>query len=125
MASNDSSPKALPGYSSKDDKAAKADSDKAVALEGEDAERLSISGSSHIDDTHRMLKSRHIQLIGIGGTIGTVLFVRSSSFLCFKYMSNKITGTNRPGSYKRWPRFSLHRLQLLVHSCPGCYYVYG
>jgi len=27
------------------------------------------------DDTHRMLKSRHIQLIGIGGTIGTALFV--------------------------------------------------
>ena len=28
------------------------------------------------DATHRMLKGRHIQLIGIGGTIGTVLFVR-------------------------------------------------
>lgn len=26
---------------------------------------------------HRSLKSRHIQLIGIGGTIGTVLFVRT------------------------------------------------
>lgn len=73
MASNDSSPKALPGYSSKGEKATKIDTDKAVALEGDDAERLSITGSSHIDDTHRMLKSRHIQLIGIGGTIGTVL----------------------------------------------------
>jgi hypothetical protein len=30
----------------------------------------------HHDNTHRMLKSRHIQLIGIGGTIGTALFVR-------------------------------------------------
>lgn len=27
------------------------------------------------DETHRRLKGRHIQLIGIGGTIGTVLFV--------------------------------------------------
>ena len=27
------------------------------------------------DSTHRKLKSRHIQLIGIGGTIGTALFV--------------------------------------------------
>lgn len=26
---------------------------------------------------HRALKARHIQLIGIGGTIGTVLFVRT------------------------------------------------
>lgn len=28
------------------------------------------------NDVHRRLKSRHIQLIGIGGTIGTALFVR-------------------------------------------------
>ncbi|KAL8410747.1 hypothetical protein RB596_000431, partial [Gaeumannomyces avenae] len=28
------------------------------------------------DNTHRKLKSRHIQLIGIGGTIGTALFVQ-------------------------------------------------
>ncbi|MCJ1441226.1 MAG: hypothetical protein MMC23_001712 [Stictis urceolatum] len=27
------------------------------------------------DSTHRKLKPRHIQLIGIGGTIGTALFV--------------------------------------------------
>jgi amino acid transporter len=27
------------------------------------------------DHTHRKLKARHIQLIGIGGTIGTALFV--------------------------------------------------
>lgn len=30
------------------------------------------------DATHRRLKSRHIQLIGIGGTIGTALFVRAA-----------------------------------------------
>ncbi|KAF2856415.1 hypothetical protein T440DRAFT_108234 [Plenodomus tracheiphilus IPT5] len=28
------------------------------------------------DETHRTLKSRHIQLIGIGGTIGTALYVQ-------------------------------------------------
>ncbi|EFW19877.1 hypothetical protein D8B26_003625 [Coccidioides posadasii str. Silveira] len=28
------------------------------------------------DHTHRKLKPRHIQLIGIGGTIGTALFVQ-------------------------------------------------
>lgn len=28
------------------------------------------------DSTHRTLKSRHIQLIGIGGTIGTALYVQ-------------------------------------------------
>jgi amino acid transporter len=28
------------------------------------------------DQTHRQLKSRHIQLIGIGGTIGTALYVQ-------------------------------------------------
>ncbi|KAI6785356.1 uncharacterized protein J7T54_006998 [Emericellopsis cladophorae] len=46
-------------------------------------QRLSLSGSgdglpnvSKRDGTHRMLKARHIQLIGIGGTIGTALFVQ-------------------------------------------------
>lgn len=29
-----------------------------------------------VDLTHRKLKARHIQLIGIGGTIGTALFVQ-------------------------------------------------
>lgn len=28
------------------------------------------------DNTHRTLKPRHIQLIGIGGTIGTALYVQ-------------------------------------------------
>lgn len=28
------------------------------------------------DQTHRKLKARHIQLIGIGGTIGTALYVQ-------------------------------------------------
>lgn len=40
--------------------------------------RVSISSNSdkNRNTTHRNLKARHIQLIGIGGTIGTVLYVR-------------------------------------------------
>lgn len=38
--------------------------------------RISMSsGDSKRNTTHRQLKARHIQLIGIGGTIGTVLYV--------------------------------------------------
>ncbi len=40
--------------------------------------RVSLSSGSGVpsrDATHRKLKSRHIQLIGIGGTIGTALYV--------------------------------------------------
>ena len=33
-------------------------------------------GSPVYDSTHRTLKPRHIQLIGIGGTIGTALYVQ-------------------------------------------------
>ena len=39
----------------------------------------SISGGSikiSFDSTHRQLRPRHIQLIGIGGTIGTALYVQ-------------------------------------------------
>jgi amino acid transporter len=36
--------------------------------------------SSH-DHTHRKLKPRHVQLIGIGGTIGTALYVQIGSNL--------------------------------------------
>ncbi|KAK4086763.1 general amino acid permease (Agp2) [Purpureocillium lilacinum] len=41
--------------------------------------RVSLSSGSGVpsrDATHRKLKSRHIQLIGIGGTIGTALYVQ-------------------------------------------------
>ncbi|KAM0253903.1 hypothetical protein ACHAQJ_007078 [Trichoderma viride] len=39
--------------------------------------RVSLSsGDTKRNTTHRMLKARHIQLIGIGGTIGTVLYVQ-------------------------------------------------
>lgn len=38
--------------------------------------RASFSDSNKRDNTHRQLKARHIQLIGIGGTIGTALYVQ-------------------------------------------------
>ncbi|KZZ91720.1 Amino acid/polyamine transporter I [Moelleriella libera RCEF 2490] len=38
--------------------------------------RDSLESGSHRDSTHRRLKPRHIQLIGIGGTIGTALYVQ-------------------------------------------------
>lgn len=39
--------------------------------------RPSVDGSiKQYDETHRKLKPRHIQLIGIGGTIGTALYVQ-------------------------------------------------
>lgn len=43
-----------------------------------DGRRASITPSvrSVYDSTHRKLKPRHIQLIGIGGTIGTALYVQ-------------------------------------------------
>ncbi|KAF7304971.1 General amino acid permease [Mycena kentingensis (nom. inval.)] len=41
---------------------------------------VSNSSAPH-DQTHRKLKGRHIQLIGIGGTIGTALFVQIGSAL--------------------------------------------
>ena len=37
---------------------------------------MSASVSGLKDTTHRGLKARHIQLIGIGGTIGTALYVQ-------------------------------------------------
>ncbi|KAF2656564.1 hypothetical protein K491DRAFT_567675, partial [Lophiostoma macrostomum CBS 122681] len=37
---------------------------------------VATSVKSVYDSTHRKLKPRHIQLIGIGGTIGTALYVQ-------------------------------------------------
>jgi amino acid transporter len=36
----------------------------------------SAHGEATYDSTHRQLRPRHIQLIGIGGTIGTALYVQ-------------------------------------------------
>ncbi|KAL7943339.1 amino acid permease/ SLC12A domain-containing protein [Trichoderma barbatum] len=56
------------------------DLDKGVTTNGTeslDGVRISMSsGDSNRNTTHRQLKARHIQLIGIGGTIGTVLYVQ-------------------------------------------------
>ncbi|RDA91468.1 hypothetical protein CP533_3749 [Ophiocordyceps camponoti-saundersi (nom. inval.)] len=38
--------------------------------------RESLSDRAEADATHRRLKSRHVQLLGIGGSVGTVLFVQ-------------------------------------------------
>ncbi|RDL41793.1 uncharacterized protein BP5553_01772 [Venustampulla echinocandica] len=43
-------------------------------IESQDA--VSISVQSTNDSTHRQLRPRHVQLIGIGGTIGTALYVQ-------------------------------------------------
>ncbi|KAF8420435.1 general amino acid permease AGP2 [Tirmania nivea] len=60
-------------------------------------------GPSH-DETHRKLKSRHIQLIGIGGTIGTALYVQigrglmqggpASLFIAFTFWCTVILAVN-------------------------------
>lgn len=60
-----------PSYSSDQEKG---NDSKAVGIESE--RRPSFVSETKVDHTHRQLKSRHIQLIGIGGTIGTVLYVR-------------------------------------------------
>ncbi|KIY65292.1 hypothetical protein CYLTODRAFT_492447 [Cylindrobasidium torrendii FP15055 ss-10] len=49
--------------------------------DGVQVEMLSPPPSVTGDQTHRTLKARHIQLIGIGGTIGTALFVQIGASL--------------------------------------------
>lgn len=46
------------------------------AYDQESPETVSLRSGQHGDHTHRKLKPRHIQLIGIGGTIGTALYVQ-------------------------------------------------
>lgn len=52
--------------------------DEEKTFDGAHLRRSSVVGSVREvgDNTHRKLKSRHIQLIGIGGTIGTALYVQ-------------------------------------------------
>lgn len=61
----------------RDEKKIKTDAEKEIGYDN-DGRRASISGSvkTVYDSTHRKLKPRHIQLIGIGGTIGTALYVQ-------------------------------------------------
>lgn len=61
------------------------------------------------DNTHRKLKSRHIQLIGIGGTIGTALYVQigrglmnggpASLFIAFSLCKSQATKQLYTDSY--------------------------
>ncbi|KAI1377167.1 amino acid permease/ SLC12A domain-containing protein [Hypoxylon crocopeplum] len=61
-----------PGYRAENDAS---DAEKAaLGRNGSHIETLTTIGDS--DGTHRRLKPRHIQLIGIGGTIGTALYVQ-------------------------------------------------
>lgn len=46
------------------------------ACQEDEERRDSVNISGVQDTTHRKLKPRHIQLIGIGGTIGTALYVQ-------------------------------------------------
>lgn len=59
-----------------DEKKVNVDAEKSAGYES-DNRRPSLEGSIKTvhDSTHRKLKPRHIQLIGIGGTIGTALYV--------------------------------------------------
>lgn len=54
--------------------------DKTYAYNNEKYDEAQISDSSSVKSrhgfTHRKLRPRHIQLIGIGGTIGTALYVQ-------------------------------------------------
>jgi amino acid transporter len=51
------------------------------------AESVSLSSDGGVNrNVHRKLKSRHIQLIGIGGTIGTALYV------CWAFSLHPTTG---------------------------------
>ncbi len=43
--------------------------------EGPSTSTITLDEKTSTDQTHRLLRPRHIQLIGIGGTIGTALFV--------------------------------------------------
>ena len=77
------------------------------------------------DFTHRKLKPRHIQLIGIGGTIGTALYVQIGRGLL----------NGGPGSlfiaFTFWCTCELHPYLLVAKkltpnaSHPRCYNVYG
>ncbi|KAF9469325.1 general amino acid permease AGP2 [Collybia nuda] len=54
---------------------------KEKAGESHSEHRVRLEGLRGHDQTHRRLKNRHIQLIGIGGTVGTALFVQIGSAL--------------------------------------------
>ncbi|KAF1970313.1 hypothetical protein BU23DRAFT_556976 [Bimuria novae-zelandiae CBS 107.79] len=58
------------------EKTVKVDPEKNVGLDEYRRASIATSVKTVLDSTHRKLKPRHIQLIGIGGTIGTALYVQ-------------------------------------------------
>ncbi|KAK4972508.1 hypothetical protein LTR28_012491, partial [Elasticomyces elasticus] len=72
------------------------------------------------DNTHRKLKARHIQLIGIGGTIGTALYVSigrgllnggpASLFIAFTWWNAAVVGGYRFAPRKRRKKIRIGRL---------------
>ncbi|KAI1455443.1 amino acid permease/ SLC12A domain-containing protein [Annulohypoxylon moriforme] len=66
------SPASPPGYAATDD----VTNAEKNALGRQDSQIESLALVNDSDGTHRKLKPRHIQLIGIGGTIGTALYVQ-------------------------------------------------
>jgi hypothetical protein len=71
--------------------------------DGSDIERVQ-SGTVR-DQTHRSLKARHLQLIGIGGTIGTGsddVQLHSHCYACSPYPS--ALRSDRSRSAQRWTR---------------------
>jgi amino acid transporter len=65
-----------PAYPAGDDKFSSEKEAGASPVLADDLNASSFHNGTKKDATHRRLKSRHIQLIGIGGTIGTALYVR-------------------------------------------------
>lgn len=59
-----------------DEKRLPEDEEKVIAYDAERRQSYVGSIKTTHDSTHRKLKARHIQLIGIGGTIGTALYVQ-------------------------------------------------
>ncbi|KAG6277476.1 hypothetical protein E4U47_007169 [Claviceps purpurea] len=66
----------LPAYSPELEKNGPVEADSKNGSCNASVRRLSLPVGSNHDATHRKLKPRHIQLIGIGGTIGTALYVQ-------------------------------------------------
>lgn len=76
MASTGIDSSQLPAYSPEREKNGPVEADSKNGSCNASVRRLSLPVGSNHDATHRKLKPRHIQLIGIGGTIGTALYVR-------------------------------------------------
>ncbi|CAI7595650.1 unnamed protein product [Penicillium pancosmium] len=76
------------------------------------------------DHTHRKLKPRHVQLIGIGGTIGTALYVQIGSGLRTSGPGSLFLGfsicpstTSKDVSRSRQSLFQIRRINI-HHLCP-------